>query len=73
METEKTETELGAIAFFFENECKPCEFLNELHNVMISYILLAGQAGSCVDIKELARHTEFLSAVYDTVKRNFNK
>lgn len=69
METEKTEMELEAIASFFKNEYKPMEFLNELHNVMVSYVLLAGQAGGVADIREVARHTEFLSVVYDSVRK----
>ena len=71
METEKTEMELEAIASFFKDEYRPCEFLDRLHDVMVSYILLAGQAGGVADIQEVARHTEFLSVVYDTVRKAF--
>ena len=68
-DNEKAELKMEVIQSFFENEYSPKEFLDNIHNVIVGMIVLAGQTGSNADIKELAKHTEFLSIVYDTVRR----
>lgn len=66
--TEKTELKMEVIESFFKNEFPPREFLDRLHDVIVGLVEYAGQAGSCVDVRDVAKHTEFLSMVYETVK-----
>ena len=72
-ETENVELKMEVIESFFKNEFQPREFLDNLHDVIVGLVEYAGQAGPCVDVKDVARHTGFLSAVYDTVRKTINQ
>lgn len=67
-ENEKAELKMEVIQSFFENEFPPKEFLERLHDVIVSLVEYAGMAGPGIDVKEVARHTDFLSVVYETVR-----
>lgn len=67
-ENEKAELKMEVIQTFFENEFLPKEFLEKLHDVIVSLVEYAGMAGPGIEVKEVAKHTDFLSVIYETVK-----
>ena len=68
-ENEKAELKMEVIQSFFENEYSPKEFLDNIHNVIVSLVEYAGMAGPGIEVKEVAKHTDFLSVIYETVKK----
>lgn len=68
MEKVESELKMEVIESFLKNDYNPKEFLDNLHDIIVNFIILAGRGVSAVDMKDVAGYTEFLSGLYDAVR-----